>query len=130
MLSLDTTYLKGAGSDVTEFAGFISMSGQTRTHDNIRNDLRVSDIMREKPYAMPMGQVRKTTVPWQIFVGSLEGGTIDSNKALYDALMARGSTDLYYDVIAGQGHTCEDMGAASSVKRDKLLAFIARHKAK
>jgi dienelactone hydrolase len=130
MLSLDTTYLKVAGSDATEFAGFISMSGQTRTHDNIRNDLKVSDIMKEKPYAMPMGQVRKTTVPWQIFVGSLEGGTIDSNKALYDALLAKGSTNVYYDVIPGQGHTCSDIAAASSPKRDKLLAFIAKHKAK
>jgi dienelactone hydrolase len=130
MLSLDTAYLRGAGSDVTEFAGFISMSGQTRTHDNIRSDLRVTDIMREKPYAMPMGQIRKTTVPWQIFVGGLEGGTIDSNKALYDALIAKGSTNLYYDVIPGQGHTCADMGGTTSLKRDKLLAFIARHRAK
>lgn len=130
MLSIDTTWLKEAGSDVGRFAGYISMSGQTRTHDNIRNDLRVSDIMREKPYAMPMGHIRRTAHPWQIIVGSLEGGTIDSNRALYEALMGRGSQNLSLEIIPGQGHTCSDMGNAASVKRDKLLAFIDRYKAK
>lgn len=130
MLAIDTTWFKELAFDPRRFAGFVSMSGQTRQHENIRRDLKVSNIMAEKPYAMPMGHIRKTGIPWQIFVGGNEGGTITDNKAMYDALLAKGSTDLHMDVIPGQGHTCSDMGDATSVKRDKFLAFIARYRAR
>lgn len=130
MLAIDTTWFKQLAFDPHRFAGFVSMSGQTRQHENIRKDLKVADIMAEKPYAMPMGHIRKTDIPWQIFVGGDEGGTVTDNKAMYDALIARGSTSLHMDVIPGQGHTCADMGNTTSVKRDKFLAFIARYRAR
>lgn len=130
MLAIDSTWFKAIGFDPHRFAGFVSMSGQTRQHENIRQDLKVSNIMAEKPYAMPMGNIRKTDIPWQIFVGGDEGGTVTDNKAMYDALIARGSANLHMDVIPGQPHTCADMGNATSVKRDKFLAFIARYRAR
>jgi hypothetical protein len=130
MLAIDSTWFGEAEFDVRNIAGFISNSGQTRQHENIRNDLKVSNIMVEKPYAMPMGHIRKTDIPWQIFVGGNEGGTTTDNKAMYDALIKAGSTNLYYDVIPNLGHTVADMGAATSVRRDKFLAFIARYRAK
>lgn len=130
MLAIDTTWFQEAKFDPRGFAGFISMSGQTRRHENLRQDLKVQDIMAEKPYAMPMGNLRKMDLPWQIFVGGDEGGTVTDNQALYNALISRGSSNLFFDVIPGQGHTCSDMGNATSVKRDKFLAFINRFKAR
>jgi dienelactone hydrolase len=130
MLSIDTTWFKEANFDPRKFAGFISMSGQTRTHDNIRNDLKVGDIMKEKPAAMPMGHIRKTTIPWQITVGGNEGGTIGSNQDMYNALIKAGSTDLFIDIIPGQPHTCADIADANSPKRDKIFAFIDKYKGK
>ncbi|MDB5105100.1 MAG: alpha/beta hydrolase [Fibrobacteres bacterium] len=130
MMAIDTTWFGEAKFDPANFAGFVSLSGQTRQHENIRNDLKVKDIMAEKPYAMPMGHIRKTVIPWQIFVGGNEGGTVTDNKAMYDALIKAGSTDLYFDVIPNQPHTVGDMAAATSIKRDKFLAFINKYKAK
>lgn len=130
MMAIDSTWFKEARFDPKRFAGFISMSGQTRTHDNIRADLKVADIMKEKPEAMPMGHIRKTAIPWQITVGGDEGGTIASNKDMYDALIKAGSTDLYFDIIPNQPHTCADIADAVSPKRDKLFAFIEKYRAK
>ena len=130
MLAIDSTWWKEAKFDPRKFAGFVSLSGQTRQHSNIQADLKVSNIMNEKPYAMPMGHIHKTTMPWQLFVGGNEGGTVTDNKALYDALIKAGSTDLYFDVIAGQPHTVGDMAAAISPKRDKFFAFIEKYKGK
>jgi hypothetical protein len=130
MLAIDTTWFKEQKYDARKFAGFISMSGQTRTHDNIRVDLKVSDIMKERPEAMPMGHIRKTTVPWQITVGGYEGGTIGSNRDLYDALIKAGSTDLYFNIIPNQPHTCADIADAKSPKRDVIFSFVDKYKAK
>jgi hypothetical protein len=130
MLAIDSTYLIAQGSNPRKFAGYISCSGQTKQHANIQADLHVSNIMAEKPYAMPMGHLHKTTVPWEIFVGGNEGQTITDNKALFDGLIAKGSTDLYFDIIPNQPHTVGDMGAATSVRRDKFFAFIEKYKAK
>lgn len=130
MLAIDSTWWKEAKFDQRKFAGFVSLSGQTRQHSNIQGDLKVSNIMAEKPYAMPMGHIHKTTIPWQIFVGGNEGGTVTDNRALFDAQVKAGSTDIHFDVIAGQGHTVGDMAAATSPKRDKFFAFIEKYKGK
>ncbi|GEM_PF-2365965 len=130
MLSVDSTWFSEAKFDPRHFAGFISMSGQTRVHDSLQMDLQVADIMKEKPWAVPMGNIRKTVIPWQIFTGSLEGHTVTDNQALYDACIKAGSTDLFYDIIPGLGHEVEDMGNAISPKRDKFLAFINKYKGK
>jgi predicted esterase len=130
MLAIDSTWWNEAKFDPKRFAGFVSLSGQTRQHANIQADLKVKNIMQEKPYAMPMGHIHKTTYPWQIFVGGLEGNTITDNKALYDALINAGSTDLHYDVIPNQPHTVGDMADATSPKRDKFFAFIQKYKGK
>jgi hypothetical protein len=130
MMAIDTTWFGEAKFDPRKFAGFVSLSGQTRQHDNIRADLKVSDIMKEKPYAMPMGHIRKTAIPWQIFVGGLEGGTVTDNQTMYNELIKAGSTDLYFDIIPNQPHTVGDMAAADSPKRDKFFAFINKYKGK
>jgi hypothetical protein len=130
MLAIDSTWFQELNYDPKNFAGFISMSGQTRTHDNIRADLKVSDIMKEKPLAMPMGHIHKTTFPWLITVGSLEGGTITSNQDMYNALIKAGSTDLSFAIIPNQPHTCADIADANSPKRDKIFAFVDKYKAK
>ena len=78
-LSVDSTWFREAGYDPRHFAGFISMSGQTRVHDSLQMDLKVADIMAEKPWAVPMGNVQKTAIPWQIFVGGDEGHTVRSS---------------------------------------------------
>lgn len=128
MLSVDSTWFREAKYDPRHFAGFISMSGQTRVHDSLQMDLKVSNIMAEKPWAVPMGNIRKTTIPWQIFVGGNEGHTVTDNQALYEACIRQGSTDLFFDIIPNLGHEVGDMGNAVSPKRDKFLAFIARYK--
>jgi dienelactone hydrolase len=128
MLAIDSTWWNEIKYDPKHFAGFVSLSGQTRQHANIQADLKVSNIMNEKPYAMAMGHIHKTTMPWQIFVGGNEGGTVTDNQALFDALKKAGSTDLYFDIIAGQPHTVGDMAAAVSPKRDKFFAFIEKYK--
>ncbi len=130
MMAIDTTWFNEAHYDPHHFAGFVSLSGQTRQHDNIRQDLKVTDIMKEKPYAMPMGHVHKTDIPWQIFVGGLEGGTITDNQTMFDALIKAGSTDLTFDIIPNQPHTVGDMADANSPKRDKFFAFINKYKGK
>jgi dienelactone hydrolase len=127
MMAIDSEWFAEAKFDPARFAGFISMSGQTRTHDNIRADLKVADIMKEKPEAMPMGHIRKTTIPWLITVGGDEGGTITSNVDMYNALLAKGSTDLSYALIPNQPHTCADIADANSPKRDKIFAFITKY---
>ncbi len=130
MLAIDTTWWSEIKYDPKHFAGFVSLSGQTRQHANIQADLKVSDIMKEKPYAMPMGHIHKTTMPWQIFVGGNEGGTVTDNQNMYNELIKAGSTDLYFDIIAGQPHTVGDMAAAVSPKRDKFFSFIEKYKGK
>ncbi|MDB5104817.1 MAG: nlhH 3 [Fibrobacteres bacterium] len=128
MLAVDSTWFAEAKFDPRRFAGFVSLSGQTRVHDSLQMDLKVANIMDEKPYAVPMGNIRKTSIPWHIFVGSLEGHTVTDNQALYDACIKAGSTDLGIDIIPGLGHEVGDMGNATSVKRDKFLAFINKYK--
>ncbi len=128
MLSVDSVWFNEAKYDPRHFAGFISMSGQTRVHDSLQMDLRVSNIMAEAPWAVPMGNIRKTTIPWQIIVGGNEGHTVTDNQALYDACIKAGSTDLYIDIFPGLGHEVGDMGNAVSPKRDRFLAFIAKYK--
>jgi hypothetical protein len=130
MLSVDSTGFSEANFDPRRFAGFISLSGQTRVVDFLQADLKVANIMAEKPWADPMGNIRKTVIPWQIFVGGNEGHTVTDNAVLYDACLKAGSTDLYFDIIPGLGHEAGDMGNAVSVKRDKFLAFIERYKGK
>jgi len=128
MLSVDSSWFAEAKYDPRHFAGFISLSGQTRVHDSLQMDFKVGNIMAEKPWAMPMGNIRKTTIPWQVFVGSLEGHTVTDNRDLYEACLKAGSPDLFFNTIQGLGHEVGDMGNAVSLKRDKFLAFIARYK--
>ena len=128
MLAIDTTWFGELHFDPHQFAGFVSMSGQTKTHGTIQSDLKVNNIMAEKPYAMPMGHIHKVDLPWQIFVGGDEGNTITDNKAMFDALIAAGSAKLTMDVIPNQPHTCSDLADAVSPKREKFLAFINKYK--
>jgi hypothetical protein len=130
MLFLDTTWFGEARYDAHAFRGFISLSSQTRQHENIRNDLKVSDIMDQKPYAMPMGHVRKTDIPFQIFVGGLEGQTITDNQALYNGLIQAGSKDAAINVIANHAHNDMGnfMGNATDETRTRFLAFLAKYR--
>jgi poly(3-hydroxybutyrate) depolymerase len=127
MLFLDATYLEGASTNAHTFAGFIPLSGQTTWHYNI-----ISDIGKQFSVAknMPMGFVRKTAVPYMILVGGNEGQTITDNKSLFDTLTQLGSTDISMETIPNQPHTTNDLGDATSPKRDNYFAFINKYKAK
>jgi hypothetical protein len=130
MLLLDTTWFGEARYDAHAFRGFISLSSQTRQHENIRNDLKVANIMDEKPFAMPMGHVRKTDIPFQIFVGGLEGGTITDNQALYNGLIQAGSKDVSINVIPNHAHNDMGnfMGNATDETRTRFLDFLAKYR--
>ena len=121
------TWLAEAGSEAHRFRGFISLSSQTRSHANLAADLKVSDIMAEKPYAMPMGHVRRIDIPFLIFVGGKEGNTITDNQALYDGLFKAGSTDVSFHVIPDHAHNDMGnfMGNATDETRTRFLDFIA-----
>jgi alpha/beta superfamily hydrolase len=130
MLFLDTTWLAQIGNDAHRFRGFIALSGQTRSHSNLQGDLKVANIMAEKPYAMPMGHIRKTDIPFQIFVGGKEGGTITDNRDLYDQLIKAGSTGVSYNVIADHAHNDMGnyMGNATDETRTRFLEFLAKYR--
>jgi alpha/beta superfamily hydrolase len=132
MLLLDTTWFAQAGYDAHYFRGFIALSSQTKAHSNLQADLKVANIMAEKPYAMPMGHIRKTDIPFQIFVGGLEGGTITDNQDLYNQLVKAGSKDLAINVIAGHAHNDMGnmMGNAVDETRTRFLEFLAKYRTK
>jgi alpha/beta superfamily hydrolase len=130
MLFLDTTWFNQVKYDAHRFRGFIAISGQPREHANLAGDLHVTSIMAEKPYAVAMGHIHKTDIPFQIFVGSKEGGTITDNQALYDALLKAGSTDLQINIIPDHAHNDMGnfMGNAVDETRMRFLAFIDKYK--
>lgn len=132
MLSIDNQWLAKAGVDKGKIKGYIPISGQTRVHGTVAKDLGVSQdsLMIVKPFAMPLGNVKKVDKPIYIFVGEKEGNTITDNQTYYKALLNRGSKQVYFFIQPNKDHggIRDGLGDGMNETRTKILDFIRKYK--
>lgn len=128
MLNIDTSWLTEAKADRKKIRGFIAISGQTRQHATVATDLGVQqeELLNAKPFAMPLGLVRKTNMPLYIFVGEKEGQTITANETYYEELLNKGSRNIFFYIQPGKVHggMRDGLGDSESPARTRILDFI------
>lgn len=131
MLSIDDQWFNEIGFDENKIRGYIPISGQTRSHPTIANDLNVDpkEIMAKYPHAMPLGNVKEVHKPICIFVGESEEQTKIDNQEYFDALIEKESTDVFLNKIPENDHMemRNSLGDAECLTRKKMIEFISRY---
>ena len=131
MLSIDPRWYAEIDFRPKHIRGYIPMSGQTRQHGNLAADLGVAqtDLMKLRPYAMPLALVKKTKIPIAVLTGGDEGQTITDNKQYCDTLVQLGSKHTSFYVQPGKSHVPmrDGLGDSISPSRDRVLAFIKQY---
>lgn len=90
LLAMDPHYLKQAGVDPAELAGFIPMSGQMMTHFTVRKERGVADSTKlaAADEAAPIFYLRQNTPPMLLILGDHDWpGRLEENQ--YFAAMLR-----------------------------------------
>lgn len=127
MLAMDDRYLKQAGVEPKQVAGYISVSGQTLTHFTIREERGLTRNHVIADDASPIYYTRAETQPICLIVGDQDfPSRLEENALFLSSLKTAGNRNVHLSVIRDRDHAtirnrmlnAEDEGARV------LLSFI------
>jgi dipeptidyl aminopeptidase/acylaminoacyl peptidase len=130
LLAMDVKYLKEAGVQPGQVAGFISMSGQLMTHFTIASERGYSPKVITADDAAPIHYIRKDTPPLLLLIGDNDWpARLEENQYFYSAqkkVAEGGNMSLF--VIKDRDHggilkkSAEDNDPAAAL----ILSFLEK----
>ena len=127
LLALDAQWLRAAGVDAAQLAGFIPVSGQMITHFTVRHERGIPATTILVDEAAPLYHVRADTPPWLIFYADHDMPLrADENRFFAAALVEAGNRGVTAHEIAGRTHgTIADWIAhPHDPVREQIGAFV------
>lgn len=127
MLGLDSHYLHEAGTEATEMAGYIPVSGQTMTHYTVREERGIGQFTITADEAAPVHYARKDTPKFLVLYADHDMAARAEENAYFVAIMkGAGNTRVTGLQIADRTHGSigGKIAEEGDPAREAILQFI------
>jgi acetyl esterase/lipase len=127
MLGVDSHYLHDAGTDASQMAGYIPVSGQTMTHYTVREERGIGKYTITADEAAPVHYARKETPKFLVLYADHDMAARAEENAYFVAIMkGAGNTHITGLQIADRTHgsIAGKISEPADPAREAILEFI------